>query len=65
MPAPGGGQETALDDIQRYQKELPEDRTELARAWKLLEEYSGVPPDQIDEHVIEVVRSLYTSYLIE
>ena len=56
MPAPGGGQETALDDIVRYQKNLPEDRTELARAWKLFEEYSGIPPDQIDEHVTQVVR---------
>ncbi len=42
----------------RYQKELPADRTNLAQAWKLFELYSGIPPDQIEKHVIEVVRRL-------
>ena len=39
----------------RYQKDLPEDMTKLAKAWKLLESYSGIPPDQIEAHVMEVV----------
>jgi hypothetical protein len=40
---------------QRYQKDLPEDRTNFAKAWKLLEDYSHIPPDEIDAHVIAVV----------
>lgn len=40
---------------QRYQKDLPEDRTNFAKAWKLLEVYSHIPPDEIDAHVIAVV----------
>ena len=39
----------------RYQKELPVDRTNLAKAWKLFESYSGIPPDEIESHVTEVV----------
>ncbi len=39
----------------RYQKELPEDATKLQKAWKLLESYSGIPRNEIDAHVIEVV----------
>ncbi len=38
-----------------YQKDLPDDRTNFAKAWKLLEEYSHVPPEDIDAHVIVVV----------
>jgi hypothetical protein len=39
----------------RYQKDLPDDRTNFAKAWKLLEEYSHIPPEDIDAHVIAVV----------
>jgi len=39
----------------RFQKELPTDRTNLAKAWKLLESYSGVPPDEIEAHVTDIV----------
>jgi len=39
----------------RFQKELPEDRTTFSKAWKLLESYSGLPRDQIEEHVVAVV----------
>ncbi len=41
----------------RYQKELPEDMAKLAKAWTLLETYSGIPPDDIASHVMEVVCS--------
>jgi SAM-dependent methyltransferase len=40
---------------QRYQRELPDDRSNFAEAWKLLEAYSHIPPDEIDAHVIAVV----------
>ena len=39
----------------RYQKDLPDDRTNFAKAWKLLEEYGHIPPEDIDAHVIAVV----------
>jgi len=44
---------------QRYQKDLPEDRTNFAKAWKLLEDYSHIPPDEIDAHVIAVREKAY------
>lgn len=40
---------------QRYQKDLPEDRSNFVKAWKLLEDYSHIPPDEIDAHVIAIV----------
>ena len=42
---------------QRFSKELPDDRASLAKAWKLLESYSGIPPDEIEKHVTEIVSS--------
>ena len=39
----------------RYTKELPADRTEFAKAWKLFEDYSGIPPAEIDTHVSTIV----------
>ena len=44
--------------IWRFQKELPKDRTNLVKAWKLFEVYSGIPQDQIEAHVTEVVREI-------
>ncbi|KAJ9157286.1 S-adenosyl-L-methionine-dependent methyltransferase [Pleurostoma richardsiae] len=35
----------------RYAKELPADKTNLAKAWKLLETYSGIPSSEIETHV--------------
>ncbi len=40
----------------RYQHELP-DKSKLAKAWKLLEGYSGIPEDEIEPHVRRVVGS--------
>lgn len=45
----------------RYRQELPADKTNLAKAWELLESYSGIPPDEIDAHVIAVVSSRESS----
>jgi hypothetical protein len=39
----------------RYSAELPTDRSELAKAWQLLETYSHIPPDQVEAHVRGVV----------
>jgi hypothetical protein len=39
----------------RYTKDLPEDRTNFAKAWKLFETYSKIPPEEIDVHVATVV----------
>lgn len=39
----------------RFEKELPADRTKLAKAWKLLESYSGIPPDEIEDHLVAIV----------
>ena len=44
--------------VWRYQKDLPGDKENLQKAWRLLESYSGVPQSQIEEHVREVVSSL-------
>lgn len=41
--------------VWRYQKDLPGDKGNLEKAWKLLENYSGVPPDRVEEHVRTVV----------
>ncbi len=41
----------------RYQPDPPADKAKLAKAWKLLEEYSGIPPDQIEAHVRAVVSA--------
>ncbi|PMD34357.1 hypothetical protein L207DRAFT_497724 [Hyaloscypha variabilis F] len=43
----------------RYQKDLPDDRTNFAKAWKLLEEYGHIPPEDIDAHVIAVAYSIF------
>jgi len=40
---------------QRYSKEFPADKTHLAKAWKLLESYSGIPPAEIEAHVMAIV----------
>ena len=42
----------------RYQKDLPVDRTNFAKAWKLLEAYSHIPSDEIDAHVIAIVSRI-------
>jgi hypothetical protein len=42
----------------RFQKDLPVDRTNFAKAWKLLEAYSHIPPDEIDAHVIAIVSRI-------
>ncbi len=39
----------------RYQKDLPVDRTNFTKAWKLLETYSKIPADEIDAHVLAIV----------
>jgi hypothetical protein len=41
--------------VWRYTKDLPEDRTNFAKAWKLFETYSKIPPEEIDAHVAAVV----------
>lgn len=44
-----------LKENERYEKDLPVDRTNFAKAWKLLELYSKIPPSEIDAHVIKAV----------
>ena len=39
----------------RYSKELPRDKDHLAKARRLLEAYSGIPPDEIEKHVTVIV----------
>jgi hypothetical protein len=45
----------------RYSNALPGDKTILAKAWKLLESYSGIPPDEIEEHVSSIVCIKFSS----
>jgi hypothetical protein len=42
----------------RYDAALPADRSELAKAFKLLETYSHIPADQVEDHVKRVVSSI-------
>ena len=41
----------------RYQTDFPEDRSSIVPALRLLETYSGIPADEIDSHIIEVVNN--------
>lgn len=46
---------TDLNAAWRYEKELPADGEDLEMAWKLLETYSDIPPDQVAEHITAIV----------
>jgi len=39
----------------RYREDFPADKANLEKAWKLLETYSGVSHDQVEDHVRLVV----------
>jgi len=45
-------------DEWRYSAELPANRKPLAKAWHLLETYSGIAPEDIDKHVMDVVSHI-------
>jgi hypothetical protein len=45
----------------RYQEDLPQGNTQITKAWKLLESYSGIEPDKIEAHVTAVVSTLLNS----
>ncbi|KAK3385822.1 hypothetical protein B0H63DRAFT_449824 [Podospora didyma] len=38
----------------RFLVDPPADKIKLAKVWKLLESYSGIPPDEIEEHLRHV-----------
>lgn len=54
----------AVEDFQRggaaypkdwhYDKDLPEDRKNIDKTFKLLREYSGIPADKVEEHVHDI-----------
>ncbi|KAE8445739.1 hypothetical protein EG329_012918 [Mollisiaceae sp. DMI_Dod_QoI] len=46
----------------RYQKDLPVDRTNFTKAWKLLETYSKIPADEIDAHVLAVRNKAFAVF---
>ncbi|KAK0649516.1 hypothetical protein B0T16DRAFT_492134 [Cercophora newfieldiana] len=48
-----GDTELNLGRIRRYQHELPE-WEHISKAWNLLENYSGIPPDEIEPHLRKV-----------
>ena len=50
-----------IDRRKRYQTDPPADKTKLERVWKLLEGYSGIPPDEIDGHIRDIVFTLLFS----
>lgn len=54
-------QETALDRWKRftYVDNLPED---IGLFRKLLEEYSNIPPEEIDDVLLRTVRSVFVRY---
>jgi hypothetical protein len=39
-----------------FDKDLPEDRKHIEKTFKVLREYSGIPADKVEEHVITIVR---------
>jgi len=45
-----------FDNRLRYQHDLP-DWEHIAKAWNLLENYSGIPPDGIEPHLRTIVTS--------
>jgi hypothetical protein len=43
-----------------FDQDLPEDRTYIEKTFKVLREYSGIPADKVEEHVIGIVRKTPT-----
>lgn len=39
-----------------FEKDLPKDRKNIEKTFKVLREYSGIPADKVEEHVINIVR---------
>lgn len=39
-----------------FDKDLPEDRKNIEKTFRLLREYSGIPADKVEEHVHDIVR---------
>ncbi|KAH6611749.1 hypothetical protein B0J18DRAFT_375651 [Chaetomium sp. MPI-SDFR-AT-0129] len=46
----------------RYLDDLPADKSGLAKAWTVLERYSGIPPDEIEAHVKAIVTYAVRPY---
>lgn len=47
-----------------YDKDLPEDRKNIDKTFKLLREYSGIPADKVEEHVHDIVRGIFPWLLV-
>lgn len=41
-----------------FDKDLPEDRKNIEKTFKVLREYSGIPADKVEDHVIQIVRHI-------
>lgn len=48
-----------------YDKDLPEDRKNIDKTFKLLREYSGIPADKVEEHVHDIVRHIFPWLLVQ
>lgn len=48
-----------------FEKDLPEDRENIDKTFKLLREYSGIPADKVEEHVHDIVRYIFTRLLVQ
>lgn len=46
-----------------FDKDLPEDRKNIEKTFKVLREYSGIPADKVEEHVIHIVRYIFPRLL--
>lgn len=44
----------------RYQESLPDERNQLEHVFRLLETYSGIPHDEIEEHVRVLVGATHS-----
>lgn len=54
----------AYPNTWHYDKELPEDRKNIEKTFKLLREYSGIPADKVEEHVIDIVTHIFPWLLV-
>ncbi|KAH8759468.1 hypothetical protein F5883DRAFT_501458 [Diaporthe sp. PMI_573] len=54
----------AYPNTWHYDQDLPEDRKNIDKTFKLLREYSGIPADKVEEHVHDIVRHIFPWLLV-